>query len=284
MKLEEEVRRKLRLHPGISNEAILSELARSRDLKWIADDLLKGRVSFAMNASPRSRRGILEKGFQNQYQTGFSSAELDSAWREWSEAYYAGMSVKDYRSIPISCRPKYGYLAPPLGHRLRRSERAKDYGSDTYYFKKERLRNYTTWFPGDSLVHSQFLKEYPGAAIWARRFIPWSLRSLLLLHLKASESGESPSELALQDLGYGSIVLDSGLEVPRLISIEEDIIELQFWKSGDDFDLDDVEGFAFSERPPRGRFLAALKARKIEIYYKAEGGDRLWRGPEKSPN
>lgn len=232
---------------GIPAKDIVELLKENPRFQWIVSKIMTNQVSFAMNRT-KERRQV--------------------------EAAYSNLPLETYDKIPISMRPKYGYLAPLIGDRLSRSSSAADYGSDTYIFKIDRLKNRTSWVPGDSLDQYDYYIDDNGKAKIPRasRFLPWSSRALLLPYL---DSPNAATELGIVAQSDDKIKVGGKLiKLPTIVN--QDYIELQTWGK---LSLDDVDSFIFKDDPPKGKFLTELKRRNIRIYQNDGEKDILWWHP-----
>jgi hypothetical protein len=262
---------------GISREDLRALLRNDPRFQWIANEILDGRVSFAMNQDQRRRLDIVGSGFLNYFQSGSSGTGVSMETRVKIEAAYSGTPISKYRAIPDSNRPKYGFLAPEIGSKLRREEEVGNYGEDTYIFKKEAVAEDTTWMAGDSLdqelplTSTGNIRKIPKL----ERYLPWGDRDLLLHRLKDPDPRTTPESLAIWDTSPRTKLMD-GRVVDFGNTVKHSYIELQFWKPK--LNLDHVEAFIFSKTPPAGEFLDALRQRNIPIYRATESGDVLWTG------
>lgn len=260
---------------GIHPKEIVDLLKENQRFQWIASKIMKNQVSFAMNRNEERRRAIAQHGFLNQFEAKRSGGYYDIQKRRQIEAAYSNLPLEAYDKIPISMRPKYGYLAPVIGDQLSRSSSAADFGSDTYIFKMERLKNRTSWVPGDSLdQYDYYIDDYGKAKIpRASRFLPWSSRALLLPYL---DSPNGANELGI--VAQTDNKLNVGGKLIKLpTTVNQDYIELQFWGT---LSLDDVEAFIFKTDPPKGKFLLELKRRNIRIFQNDGENDILWWEPK----
>jgi hypothetical protein len=264
---------------GMNPEKMIEALRQDPHYRWIAEDLLQENISFAMNRRETSRTGIATRGFLNMYEANRSTTGMTKEERADLEAAMSGLSAEEYRSkVPIEERPLYGYLAPKIGSSLRRESEVQGYGTDIYVFKKQNLREDTTWTLGDSLdrdlslsINGKYLRVPR-----LHRFMPWSKRGLMLPRLRAKSADRAPEELALYDFSSW-VTLPNGKELSYNSDAQHGYVELQFWRTQDrKITLDDVESFIFSGNPPEGDFLKQLRIRGIPIYRHRNGKDRLW--------
>jgi hypothetical protein len=144
--------------------------------------------------------------------------------------------------------------------------------------KKDRIRNRTTFTPGDShnrysYWHGTYFREVKRPVSWDQAFIPWKERLLLIpVIAKGLLSGklglediikpnkyQSPGEFGAQ----GPVDTDGSMS-PYKMAWEPnmDYIEAQVWGR---INLDDVETFEYSGAPPTGKFLKELQKRGIKI-------------------
>ena len=275
--------------PGIKYEDLQFELAKEPRAAWVYDLIHNDRAEFAMGRKTRSRNSILENGFQNIYSTGpIDFRHIKD--RIGTESLGIGISEKQYRQIDPIDRAKAGFLAPPINSGLERNALIVQQSgwTDFYYFKKENLRNRTTWITADSL---NFFRErrdgWDPLGTWTegsyrkflgQDFLPWQeARDLMIVDLlnpKNVISGQTSLEIPPQnprDLGF----LTSGGTKVFSNATSRSYIELQFWGK---LSLDDVEAFVFSDEPPTGQFLLELKKHGIRIFERKDKRDNLWNG------
>lgn len=270
---------------GMNRRDLIETLRKDPHYTWIAEDLLQNRLSFAMNRNETSRDGIALHGFLNMFETGRTGTGMSPDERTALEAASAGFRKGDYqKQLAIDEYPLYGYLAPPVGGRLRRESGVQGYGTDTYIFKTKRVEPLATWTAGDSLDRDLEITLNGTYKTVPRldRFMPWADRDLLLPRLFNPNPGDAPIELGLQILS-SHVVLPNGVRWRYGTGSQQSYIEIQIWrKKGQGINLDDVDKFIFKKNPPSGVFLRELRRRKIEIYsndsgkYDSEGVDRLW--------
>lgn len=259
---------------GIPAKDIVELLKENPRFQWIVSKIMTNQVSFAMNRTKERRLAIAQHGFLNQFEAKRSGGYYNIQERRQVEAAYSNLPLETYDKIPISMRPKYGYLAPLIGDRLSRSSSAADYGSDTYIFKIDRLKNRTSWVPGDSLDQYDYYIDDNGKAKIPRasRFLPWSSRALLLPYL---DSQNAATELGIVAQSDDKIKVGGKL-IKLPTTVNQDYIELQIWGK---LSLDDVDSFIFKDDPPKGKFLTELKCRNIRIYQNDGEKDILWWHP-----
>ena len=184
-----------------------------------------------------------------------------------AEANFLGMIAKDYNALSPKVRPKYGYLRPSAASGVTQTDPSSQYGSDTFIFKPEAVKDNLTFWPADSLGPA-------GCRGWRTRpqrgtkpFFPWSQRMLAaptvavignqLTRLTQYPAGFKPDFVGKYGLNY---------------------IELQFWRP---LGIEDVERFEFARTPPSGAFLAALRANGVKIFQK--GTPAEWKGDAPPP-
>jgi hypothetical protein len=119
---------------GLPKEEVVSLLRSDPGVQWIAKDIREDKIQIAMNRREASREGIAKSGFLNQFETGRSGAEFSPAQREKVESFFAGVDAEEYKKLDVSERPKYGYVAPPLGSKIKLNREVQGYGPDIYYF------------------------------------------------------------------------------------------------------------------------------------------------------
>lgn len=120
---------------------------------------------FCMNFDAKNIESILKKGFMNQIQTS-KDPEIKSKThgmyspttrKEASQMMFGtpkGTKAEDYE--------KYGYLGNPLDEKTEKKKYASHYGAATVIFKKDRLKNRTTYTYDDSLGEGHSGYALPG--------------------------------------------------------------------------------------------------------------------------
>jgi len=174
--------------------------------KKLVDLFDSGNVEIAMNRPESARWWVPRVGFLNQRTTGTSRGTLDNDWRNHTESALMGKSLAEYSATDDQLKPTYGYLKPVPGDDLRQSQSAKQYGTDVYVFKPDRVNNRLTWTAGDSLgiVPRSFDATAPGYPhSWREFFIPWKYRLLLvpdlLKNMRITKEGFTGDAMELED-------------------------------------------------------------------------------------
>ena len=254
-------------------------------------------LEIGMAVNPASRDGIARGGFLNF--RGSDSSGGAVLWRETVEANYAGMSVDDYTALDPDLKPRYAFVSPKPGSGLDEPVGVRSYGSDRFIFDLDKVRDRLTFTVGDSLNrhYNQTMGNDTPATTWDQRFTPWSRRELAapamaggldqhkmglqmdvwreslntmqeeypslkyLIQLSDSPDPDTPVEWTALELG---ITPPPGTLEKYTVAwgASLDYVEVQMWGP---YDLGDVKAFEFTENPPEGDFLKALRERGIEI-------------------
>ena len=144
--------------------------------KQLAKDIDEENVEFAMNRPEGTRWWAPKTGFQNQFATGSSSGGYDVDYRNEVESKAMGIPVEDYKVKDAEFKPNYGYLRPKIGSGMKQADSASGYGSDTYIFKPEVVRDYLTFTSGDSYGLDKSGDAGKPSSSWRSYFIPWKFR------------------------------------------------------------------------------------------------------------
>lgn len=254
-------------------------------------------LEIGMAVNPASRDAIAKGGFLN-----FRGSEASGGavmGRETIEANYAGMSVDDYTALDANLKPRYAFVSPKPGSGLDEPVGVRSYGSDRFIFDLDKVRDRLTFTVGDSLNrhYNQTMGFDTPATTWDQRFTPWSRRELAapamaggldqhkmglqmdvfreslnsvqaeypslkyLIQLTDSPDPDTPVDWTALELG---ITPPPGTLEKYTVAwgASLDYVEVQMWGP---YDLGDVKAFEFTENPPEGDFLKALRERGIEI-------------------
>ncbi|MBK9321818.1 MAG: DUF3626 domain-containing protein [Bdellovibrionaceae bacterium] len=227
-------------------------------------------VLMSINQPSRDRLEIMQSGFLNFHQTKKTSEgnlNVTSSRRSAVEASYLNIKFDQFNHLNNELKPKYG--AMHFTGELPSGETTQ-YGGDFYFFKKN-VASEVTFTIGDSFngrvaMHNPSWengKDIP-ASRWDQIFIPWSRRAIIALFMSRKSYD-------------GSLFLDRESVDPNIhlqrSHMRREYIELQFLGKKN---LDQVEAFAFTEQPPSGAFLKALRDRNIIIYDRRSGKNVVW--------
>ena len=171
--------------------------------KQLAKDLDEENVEFAMNRPEGARWWAPKTGFLNQRTTKSSQGSYDPDFRDNVESSLMGISPEDYKARDSQFKPIYGYLRPKPSSALKQSEDASGYGSDTYVFKPEVVREYVTFTSGDSFGVDSSTEFGKTPASWRAFFIPWKYRLTVAPDL---------IESAKQNQGFTASIFKSSLD------------------------------------------------------------------------
>ena len=239
-------------------------------------DMLKSedKFEFAMRVPGNIRESITAKGFLSQHDTlttrGSASASEDVKSRV--EASFLGMSVKEYEGIPNAIKPKYGFLRPAKETGIKIADGAEQYGEDIVVFKRDAVKEHLTVYPLDSVANSALgwpVKpaspgtQEPAPTEWHQALVPWKDRMLLAPDLDVPTG---TNELRL----HGARAPEGFVTRPQAFSR---YVEVQIWRP---LGVEDMERFEFSTAPPKGEFLKALRANKVQIFQ--IGDTHEWKG------
>lgn len=209
------------------------------------------------------REAIAQKGFLNQHDTGCSRGCLNPNYRSNVEAAFLGISREDYDKLPNSVRPKYGYMAPSKASGIGHDNSASHYGEDVFVFKNE-IKQHVTFHPTDSLGGSTAnygtsgSGKAPDPTVWHQILQPWSQRMLLAPSIDVSADKK----------------LQMGASGPSQWNgkYSGSYLEIQIWRP---VTLKDVARFEFTNTPPSGSFLKALRDSGVKIY--KSGDNNEWK-------
>lgn len=217
-----------------------------------------------MARDERTREGIAQKGFLNQFQTGTSSGVSNLELRTNLESTMIAMDPKEYQKLSNELKPKYLSIKVKDGSAVHSPVMvAPRYGTDVYTFKNHLISDRMTFFPGDSLDHVKGKITSDPLTMNSRSvsptsvemlFLPWSRRLLMVPFMLAY----------LQKNTFGAPIFDSrDYRVPLLWSS----IPHPYWEAQvfGPLDLSHVESFEFRKNPPNGKFLSELLRRDILI-------------------
>jgi len=213
-------------------------------------------LEFAMIRPQGGRFWIEKVGFHNQHVTQSSKGIFNIEGRNSAESTLVGAELEQYRSLDNDLKPKYGLILPAIDSKLPAIR--PQYGNDKYFFKKDRVRDRLTFTLGDSLMglgksgRPNWSSQVYSPVQWDQVFTPWSRKEMIAPFLVDSYSHE-----------VSLMPVEKTTSLAQRSQDEAGYVELQFWGS---LNLDDVHSFAFSQDPPTGAFLAALRARNIKIY------------------
>ncbi len=202
-------------------------------------------MSYRMRRPVNGRFWVTKSGFQNQFVTASSKGTLDPEIRLEAEIKLLGTD-KSYSTKEIGLRAKYGYMQFPESSELQIEDGATYYGEDIYVFKYENVKNRATFTVGDSLGYAYYSGQYPKS--FGQLFSP--LSKLSYAETFFAQRGMSEFLNLASPSGLNNIELDSRY------------LEVQFFAP---MDLDDVEEFIFTTKPPEGDFLKELLSRKVKI-------------------
>ncbi len=202
------------------------------------------------------------------------------------EATYLGMNPSDYRLLPDTQKVKYAAIRKLKTVQKSINRILKTYGSDLWVFKKNKIRDRTTFVIGDSLDRLQYNPKFGYQVIdndrskWDQYFIPYRYREVIVpeatLAFKAggeiavmNAANAAKYKEAFSKLGYSEFMKYSRTQYPHPYSNGEAVyhngnkyVESQIFG---DLGLNDVESFEFSKNPPAGDFLELLRKKDIEI-------------------
>ncbi len=132
---------------------------------------------FAMNRPEGARWWVPKVGFQNTATVGNSGAGYYE-YRDRKESARTQQKLADYKLLDPELKPEYGYLKPKPSADIIQSSSADGYGSDTYIFKREKVRNRVTWTQGNSEVPTGGTPDDPQVTNWEDFCIPFQFRAL----------------------------------------------------------------------------------------------------------
>ena len=129
-------------------------------IKYLLD-----KNEFCMNFDAKNIESILKKGFMNQIQTA-KDPEIKSKTHGMYSPDKRKHASKMMFGTPDKTRAadyeKYGYLGNPLDPNVEKKSYASGYGAVTVLFKKDRLKNRTTYTYEDSLYEGYKGTALPG--------------------------------------------------------------------------------------------------------------------------
>jgi hypothetical protein len=225
----------------------------------IVDTILDEDIEFVMRRPERGRWWIQRTGFHNQHVTGSSRGYMGNGERNRGESALIGVKQSEYENVNNDLKPKYGSIQVSDRAKAQRSDNSKQYGSDKYTFKKEKIKKRLTWTDGDSLAFAWSVDELKEVNFWDQMFIPWDFRGLLLPYL-VGQGGLHGPNLNLAKINKD---LFPTLAESPVHNIYKNYLEMQVWGP---LRFSDIETFEFSNIKPSGDFLDDLIAHKIKIF------------------
>lgn len=267
---QEDSVRRLYSTSGYKNVVELVETVREKgnpQVKRAMDQLLSEDFEFAIWRPVNSRWWLPKVGFHNQFVTGSSKGYKGARGRNVVESSRLGVELQDYENQDNDLKPKYGMLLPKITSGVARNR--SFYGDDLFIIDKDKVRSRTTWTPGDSLNPFAYsmIRWDAGNSIkpktWDQTFVPWSQRALLAPIIQGYEKTHLAPQPGIPDTMSTKFSVGEG--IPNLTRQygNSEYVELQYWG---ELNLDHVKAFVFTNEPPAGEFLQALRARNISIY------------------
>jgi len=213
--------------------------------------LQQDKFELAMRRPERGRWWIERVGFHNQNVTHSSNGLLNPARRAEVESARMKLTTEEFASFDFDLRPKYGVLLPSRENLNLDTDHSDQYGEDIYLFKKS-IRDRVTFTLGDSL---NWHRDAVKSGKWNEHFIPYRFMELLSPFLEGITTFSPRHDPLI------AIQMNSDLH-------DRTYLELQYFGP---MNLDDVEGFIYTDSPPAGSFLEALRSRGIKIYKTVAG-------------
>ena len=139
--------------------------------------LKHGKFELAMNRPEGARWWVPKVGFQNTDTIGTKGAGYVLG-RDQKEAGDTFQKFSEYKDDDLELKPEYGYLRPSPDAGFKQSHSADGYGTDTYVFKPEAMKQRVTWTKGNSSDYLVGDAENPQPKDWESFMVPLSHRTL----------------------------------------------------------------------------------------------------------
>ncbi len=235
--------------------------------------LESGDFDIAIHAHSDFRESIASRGFLSSRQVEHQRVNSEP---EGLDRIENRLSFNDlaYVDLNPNVQPKYGLL--------RSGRKTSDikplitsYGDDVWILRKSKVADRTTWVAGDSFS----FKGTTGS--WEDIYAPWSsimmaapfLRTVLASYEEVVDADGTryqrkvPGSLRISHPPEGMRYFPVG-EPARALRVGQKItsnafLELQVWGP---IDLEDIESFEFTKKPPTRDFALKLAKTDIEIY------------------
>lgn len=244
----------------------------------LVDAFLNDTLELTMRRPENARWWVPKVGLHNQYATGSSRGSLDYQIRHASEASLTGIELDKYSGLSNYLKPKYGYVSIDKKSSVTDTQFFKQYGEDIYTFKKENVKNRTSWVKGNCLYLAESgaeelndlsrttptkwgpLLNRPVYEIksWDFMFLPWDKIALAIPFMQH----EAAFDKFLVSNEIDKSIFNK-LILRNKTSKSTANLEFHIWGP---VRLSDVQDFTFTNNEPTGEFLQELLRNNVKIF------------------